>query len=298
MFSESLRLKLQFIGWPYLRLWLLLHGGLATLGALLAWQWPSLNFSDSLFYYFGVITLAALIIFWKLKYAIAFIKQSAKEKGNEGFLFFTLTLFAFASAIATVPQYIVVQFGRMQLLPTLASLPRYPPARYYQARTVLLDTLHRATSPSTYMSGGKASHRYFQLAIVCPVAEHLPSSVTDAAPVWVGFYYRADTTALPFINDYWRGYQHFIAHQQALFRSELQRPCCYFERQYSAQVAQAFQEALPTAAGSSVVLQPVYTPFENRASSILSFWLWAEGTSLLLLALLIHLLDPFESSPS
>ena len=296
MFLENIRLKLRYIGWPYLRLWLLLHGGLIAAGALLVWQWPLVDLSDSLGVFFGTILLAFLAISWGLKRAFTFIKQPIKKPGAWVFLVFFYTFLTFTFAISTVPRYVAAQFGRQQRLSRLAYLPQFPPARYYRAGTALLDTLHQVASATTYMSGGKSSHRYFQLAIVCPAVSHLPASPIGTAPVWVGFYYRADTSAIQFINDYWPAYQHFIAQRKLLFQREFERPCYYFERQSSGQIALALQEALPVAADSAVVLRPVYTPFGKRASGIITVWLWSQsvGNGLLLVTLLALPLDPLR----
>lgn len=296
MFLENSYLKLRYIGWPYLRLWLLLHGGLAAAGAMLVWQWPLVDLSDNLAGFFGVIVFTLLAIKWGLKRAFTLIEHPKQKPGNQDFLLFFCTFSTLIFAVITVPRYVVAQLGRQQRLSKLAYLPQFPPARYYRTGTALLDTLHRVASATTYMSGGKSSHRYFQLAIVCPAVSHLPASPAGIAPVWVGFYYRADTSAIQFINDYWPAYQHFIARQKHLFQREFERPCYYFERQYSGQIALALQEALPVTADSAVVLRPVYTPFGKRASGITTVWLWSQsvGNGLLLVTLLALPLDPLR----
>lgn len=291
--SLDLDLKLRYLGWPLLRWWALLHIGLAGVGALLAWQWPAIELPDASVLLPVALVLVILFVRSVLNRPPEPASKPAAKSIDWEIVPVLLVCLTFCSAVCTVPAYVLAQLGRRQHLPTLAALPQYPPARYYQASTTLLDTLHRVAAPTTFLID-KNTYRRFQLVIACPAVSQLPAPTAGVAPVWVAYDYQADTRAQEGpVDAYWPSYQRFLAQHQAQFRREFERPCYYFERQAGGQLADAFYRALP-AADSLVLVRPVYTPFAARASGLVPYWLWPQGigNGLLLLCLLVMPLDP------
>ncbi|MGI4740359.1 MAG: rhomboid family intramembrane serine protease [Janthinobacterium lividum] len=297
MFSENLRLKLRYIGWPYVQVLLGLLAGSALFHAALFTGLPQYEPPDWLWTFVGPIAGCLLLLALILWPNFRIIKEKQAGRGSLGQLLFIVALVVFVLAWSSIGHYLRAVLSPLQQVTTLAEINRHPPARYYQVQQLLLDSPRIGIEQQASITGKHNEHLDFTLFIACPVA--VGADTTAAVPAWLGFRYTHEMSSRASQAEKAAAYREFLRTSEQQFNQDKVRPLTYLERsanddkRVGLRTAATRSTRYRAGAEPPMVLLPVYRPFAQRGDSALHTLLWsmAIGNGLFLLLLLVLPLD-------
>lgn len=292
MFSENLRLKLHYIGWPYVRVLLGVLAGTALSHLALFKGRPQYEPPELLWMFILPLVGSPLLVLLALWPNFRLIKGNRPDKGSLGLLLAIVAGGIFMLVWGSMGFYLRAALSPLEQLPTLAAISHHPPARYYQVRQVQLDALHIGIEQQSEITGRTGNRLNFTLFIACPMAAGADS--TAAVPAWLGFRYMHEMSSHASKDEKKAAYNAFFDTTKQQFSRDVARPFVYLERSPNNYERAGLREAAIRSPRYRVgtepplLLLPVYEPFAQRSNTALHTFLWsmAIGNGLFLVLLL------------
>ncbi|NML66169.1 rhomboid family intramembrane serine protease [Hymenobacter sp. RP-2-7] len=294
MFWQSLRLKLRYIGWPYLRVWVVFVAVAAGLHAALAWLLPTTEPPEWLWIWAGPGVGCLLLVLLLLWPGFRLVRDG-RNGSNLGQLLVVVAAATLAFAWGSLAFGLRAALSPLRPVATLTEAAALP-ARYYQVRQVNLDTARIGVEQRAEVTGRNNETLSLSVYVACPAAAAgRPATI----PAWLGWHYsRAIQNRLP-DQQKEAAYREFLQYCARQFVRDQQRPFTYLERcpndgNRRGLLAAASRSPRYAAGTPPLLLLPRYEPFGQDTREPKQFFKWSQllGNGVFLLLLLVLPLHP------